>query len=220
MAAPNADDQVLAGQAAYNRFVLELYDTVVLRLSCRLIWRCPKRLMLDNYQRNVGARHLELGVGTAYFPHVCAFPAPPDITLVDLNPTVLRVGARRLARYRPTEIRADVLQRLPVESGSYDSVAMNFLLHCVPGGWPDKGAVFRNAADALRPGGRVFGSTILSGGVPVTAAARHLMGVYNSRGIFHNTADDLDGLRAQLAGSFPQHQITTRGNVALFEATR
>src|SRR4051794_2760471 len=86
-------DDVLAGQAVYNRFVLAQYDVVVLGLSSRLIWRCPKAVMLDNYRRHVGPRHLELGVGTAYFPDRVAFPVPdPQITLVDLNPQTLRVG--------------------------------------------------------------------------------------------------------------------------------
>jgi len=214
----NADERVLAGQAVYNRFVLGVYDVFVLGLSCRLVWQCPKRLMLANYQRNVGPRHLELGAGTGYFPDACTFPGEVAITLVDLNPTVLRVSAHRLRRYRPNQVHADVLQPLPIEAGAYDSVAMNFLLHCLPGTWAEKAAVFRNAATALRPGGRVFGSTILAGGLPVRPAARRLMNVYNSRGIFHNTGDDLDGLRAQLDANFRHHRIETRGCVAVFEA--
>ncbi|MEO3816333.1 class I SAM-dependent methyltransferase [Plantactinospora sp. B24E8] len=220
------DEEVIAGQAIYNRFVLATYDVYVLGFSNRLIWRCPKRHMLDNYHRNTGGRHLELGPGTAYLLDHCRFPtAAPELTLVDLNPTVLRMSAARLARYRPETVRADLLRPLPFDDttlppGSYDSVGLNFVLHCLPGNWAEKGAVLDNAVAALRPGGRFFGSTILSSGVKVTGAARRLMAVYNGKGIFHNTDDDLAGLRWQLDTRFTDIQVTVRGNVALFEATR
>ncbi|GIG86128.1 class I SAM-dependent methyltransferase [Plantactinospora endophytica] len=219
-------EEVIAGQAVYNRVVLAGYDVFVLGFSCQFVWRCPKRHMLANYQRNVGARHVEFGAGTAYFLDRCDFPSvPPELTLVDLNPTVLRVSAARVARHSPATVRADVLQPLPFDdgrlrAGHYDSVGANFLLHCLPGTWAEKGAVLDNAAAALRPGGRVFGSTILSSGVPVRAPARRLMKVYNARGIFHNADDDLAGLRWQLDQRFTDIEITVRGCVALFEATK
>ncbi len=210
---------VLAGQAIYNRATLAAYDVGVLGLSCRLLWHCPKAEMLAVYDRNIGVRHLDLGVGTAYFLDKCRFPdARPRVTLVDLNPTVLKVAARRISRYRPEVLQANVLQPLPIPPGAYDSVGLNFLLHCLPDDWPDKGKVFANAAAALRPGGRVFGSTILAHGVETTAPARALMRLYNSRGIFHNAHDDLAGLRQELAGHFAHHRLTVRGCVALFEA--
>jgi ubiquinone/menaquinone biosynthesis C-methylase UbiE len=149
--------EVVAGQAIYNRVTLAGYDIGVLGLSCQRLWRCPNAEMLARYDRNVGNRHLELGAGTAYFLARCRFPDPrPQVTLVDLNPTVLKVAARRISRYRPAAIRANVLELLPVPGGSYDSVGVNFLLHCLPGEWRDKGEVFAHAAAALRPGGRVM----------------------------------------------------------------
>ncbi|MEN3611658.1 class I SAM-dependent methyltransferase [Plantactinospora sp. ZYX-F-223] len=223
---PPPPEEVIAGQAVYNRLMLAGYDVLVLGFHCRLVWRCAKRHMLENYRRNIGARHVEFGTGTAYFLDRCGFPtAMPELTLVDLNPTVLRVSAARVARYHPAVVQADVLQPLPFDDGKlrtghYDSVGANFLLHCLPGSWSEKAAVFDNAAAALRPGGRVFGSTILSSGVPVTAPARRLMKVYNARGIFHNTDDDLAGLRWQLDQRFTDIQLAVRGCVALFEATK
>jgi ubiquinone/menaquinone biosynthesis C-methylase UbiE len=127
-------EEVLAGQAIYNPFVLATYDVLVLSVSCRLAWRCPKAEMLAQYDRNVGQRHLEIGVGSGYFLDRCQLRDPqPQLTLLDLNPTVLRVSAARLSRYRPTSVQANALQPLPVPAGHFDSVGMNFLLHCLPG---------------------------------------------------------------------------------------
>ncbi len=69
---PPAD--VLAGQAIYNRATLAAYDVGVLGLSSRLLWRCPKAVMLAAYDRNVAVHHLDLGVRTAYFLDMCRFP--------------------------------------------------------------------------------------------------------------------------------------------------
>jgi ubiquinone/menaquinone biosynthesis C-methylase UbiE len=212
--------EVLEGQAIYNRSVLRIYDLWVLNFSCRLIWRCPKSLMLANYDRNVGRRHLDIGVGTGYFLNRCRFPdGETELTLLDLNPVVLAANAAPLARYRPVQVHADALAPLPLPSGAYDSVGLNFLLHCLPGPWERKSAVFVNAARVLKPGGRVFGSTILASGVPVSGPARKLMEVYNSKGVFHNADDDLAGLQAALDEHFVDVQVTVRGCVALFEAS-
>ena len=96
---------VVAGQAIYNRATLAVYDVGVLSLSCRLLWRCPKAAMLAAYNRNVGSDHLELGVGTAYFLDCCRFPEPRPrvVTLVDLNPTVLKTAAAVSDYSRPTQ---------------------------------------------------------------------------------------------------------------------
>ncbi len=216
----DVDAEVVAGQAVYNRFVLSVYDLWVLRMSCRYLWRCPNPVMLANYQRNVGARHLDLGVGTGFFLDRVSFPQDgSDVTLLDLNETSLRTAAQRIHRYRPATVRADVLQPFPPEAaGPYDSIGLNFLLHCLPGTWPEKGKVFEHAAPLRAAGGKVFGSTILGTGVPIGAAARRLMATYNRRGIFHNTGDDLEGLKEQLGQHFPAYQVVVQGCVAVFAA--
>src|SRR3954454_10873680 len=136
---PSAED-VHAGQRVYTRRVLSAYDLLVLGFSSRFIWRCPKALMLANYDRNVGARHVEFGVGTGYMLDHCRMGADPTVTLVDLTPDALDTAAARIARYRPAKVRADVLGRVPLDDASADSLALNFLLHCVAGGWEQEGA--------------------------------------------------------------------------------
>ncbi|GGM36996.1 methyltransferase [Longimycelium tulufanense] len=214
------DPEAVEGQqAVYGRWTLAGYDVAVWGLIAPLVWRCPRREVLRNYQRNLGRRHVELGPGTGYFLAHCELPILPRVTLVDLNPEMLRHASQRLRHLHPTPVRANVLEPLPVPRREHDSVALNFLLHCVPGNLTTKGVVFGHAAAASRPGGRVFGSTVLAKGVPVSMRARRLVRLYNARGIFHNADDSLEDLRAQLDTYFVEYELTVRGCVAIFAGT-
>ncbi|QIS22137.1 class I SAM-dependent methyltransferase [Nocardia terpenica] len=216
---PVADAAVLAGQAAYHKRALNLYDLMVFYGSAPFFWRCPASEFRRLYDVSVGAEHMEIGVGTGYLLTHCRFPVlDPRITLVDLNPDTLVYTARQLSGYRTEQIRANALEPLPVPRRDYDSVGISFLLHCMPGSLHEKGVVLGHAASVVRPGGVVFGSTVLSSGVPVSYAGRKLMGLLNSKGIFHNEHDDLDSLREQLEKYFVGHELITRGSVALFRA--
>ncbi|MEU5126839.1 class I SAM-dependent methyltransferase [Streptomyces mobaraensis] len=213
------DQDVLDGQSAYHRRALTFYDLVVFRGSAPLFWRCSPRNFHRMYATCAGAKHLEVGVGTGYLLDHCPFPtADPDITLVDLNATALAFTARRLKRYRVTQVQGNALEPLPVPDASYDSVALSFLLHCIPGSLREKGVALRHAARAVKPGGYVFGSTVLSQGVPVTRAGRSLMDKLNAKGVFHNQEDSLEDLRDQLTEHFTDHDLVVRGSVGLWRA--
>ncbi|SHF30756.1 class I SAM-dependent methyltransferase [Streptoalloteichus hindustanus] len=212
--------EVIAGQAMYTRWTLPAYDVAVLGIASPLVWGCGRRRLLRNYQDNIGARHVELGVGTGWFLDHCSFPvARPRITLVDLNPTALRHTADRLARYNPTPVRANVLEPLPVPAREHDSVGLNYLLHCVPGDLRTKGVVLAHAAAATRSGGRVFGSTVLTHGVRPRPQARLFLRALNARGVFHNVDDRLDDLREQLEQPhFASYDLTVHRSIAVFSA--
>ena len=211
--------QLPASAAIYNRVLLAVYDAYVLGFSNRWVWRCPSARILALYDRHVAGRHLEVGVGTGYFPDHCRFPvAAPAIDLLDIHPDTLTTASRRLSRYRPRVIRANVLETLPELAGGYGSIAVNYLLHCLPGPLADKaGRVFAQLAQLLDPDeGRLFGATILGEGVPHNALGRRLMDVYNDRGIFGNRQDNEAELRRQLQVHFPAHELEIQGCVALF----
>lgn len=211
---------MLAGQAVYNRAVLAIYDLTVLHGAVPLVMGCPLRELVALYERNLGAVHLDIGVGTGYLLDRARFPvAEPRITLLDLNPAPLQLTAHRLRRYRPLPVRASALDPLPLAASSADSAGLNLLLHCLPGPMPRKAQALTHAARVVRPGGRVFGTTVLGDGVPRRTGAKLMMSAYNARGIFHNAGDTLDDLRAELTTRFREHNLTLRGCVALFEAT-
>jgi ubiquinone/menaquinone biosynthesis C-methylase UbiE len=211
--------EIEAGQAVYSPIVLRMYDWYVLGLSNRLLWRCPTSALRQLYDRNVSARHLDIGVGTGYFLDKARWPAAnPSITLVDLNVNSLNAASRRIRRYAPETIVANALEPLPRRK-SYKSAALCYLLHCMPGAIPEKAVVFDYLRPLLEPGARVFGATILQGSLPRSRTAQKLMNLYNRKGIFSNAADTVEDLDAALRARFTDVTIEVKGSVALFEGT-
>jgi len=218
---PAASDDVWAGQAVYTAKSLKLYDALVLSFSNRFLWRCPTADLVALYDANVSANHLDAGVATGYFLDRCRFPeARPRLGLLDLNPLCLETAAARVARYRPQTYCADVLAPIGIETQPFDSLGITYLLHCLPGPMSRKAAAFGHLSKLLNPGARVFGATILGQGAPHSALGRRLMALYNDKGIFGNSADDLVGLRQGLETHFTEVTLTQRGAVALFTARR
>lgn len=211
-------EQAEAGQAIYTPLTLRAYDWFVLGLSNHLLWRCPTAELRALYGRNVSSRHLDIGVGTGYFLDKAAWPAPkPSITLVDLNPHSLEAAAKRIERFSPHTVMANILEPLP-PLGPFDSVGLCYLLHCLPGAIPQKAVVFDHIRPALAQNARVFGATILQGDAPRSRAAQALMNFYNRRGVFSNAGDTMEDLVAALEARFRDVKVERRGAVALFEA--
>jgi ubiquinone/menaquinone biosynthesis C-methylase UbiE len=216
---PDAAD-VERGQQIYTPLVLHAYDLFVLGFSNRFAWRCPSATMLEQYDRHLGRRHLDLGVGTGWYLDHATWPVEqPTITLLDLNENSLSIAARRLARYAPRRVRASVLDPLPLGDARFESAAANYLLHCLPGPLDSKAAALAlNVRPFLEPGGVLLGSTILGRGVTHTRIGRRLMHVYNAKGIFSNAEDDERGLKRGLTSGLEDVEIEVVGAVALFTA--
>ena len=209
-------DKLHPGYAVYTRRVLGIYDWWVLGISNRCLWKCPTSRLLALYDEHVSGNHLEIGVGTGFFLDRCRFPtAAPRVVLFDANRNCLDRAARRIARYAPRTLQGNVMQSIDVP-GTFDSVGMNYLLHCLPGPMANKAPAIRRAASLLNPGGVLFGSTILSAGVRRGRMARWLMEHYNARGIFSNRCDDLESLQIALGACFRDPRLTTVGCVAIF----
>lgn len=215
---PDSPDTT-AGQAVYTPKMLSIYDLWVLGVSNSLIWKCRTKHILNWLNQSLTANHLDVGVGTGYYLEHCTFPAPEvRLGLLDLNPNSLAAAANRSARYQPEVYQADVLAPLPDQPRPFDSVSLNYLLHCLPGDLSTKGSLFDHLAPWLNPGAIVSGSTILSEGVPRGFSARRLMRFYNQKKIFTNTTDSLDVLQSQLASHYTDVEVQVVGCVALFRA--
>ncbi|MEU4600815.1 class I SAM-dependent methyltransferase [Nocardia sp. NPDC023988] len=197
----------------------------MIRLSNRFAWQCDSGVMLELYNQNLGRRHLEIGPGSGwYLANTSAAPNPGHITLMDLNPTPLSFTARRINRPdRVVEsVCGSVLNPVPVEAGTgYDSVGINFVLHCVPGDFTVKGVAFSHLAAVLTDDGVLFGSTILGRHkASRTLFGRALTAVYSRVGAFNNRHDDRGELETSLSEAFGECSITDVGAVTLFTARR
>ena len=212
-----SEQEIEAGQAVYTRRMLLIYDIRVLLLSNRFVWKCPSSRLVAHYNQHLSANHLDVGVGSGYFLDCCCFPAPsPRLALMDMNHNSLAFTAKRVARYSPEVYQQNVLEPICHEMAPFDSVALNYLLHCLPGSIAEKAAVFDYLHAVMKPGATVFGSTILNEkGVPNWAAVK-LMRHYNRHGIFSNLTDTLEELERALEKRFKHVAIQTHGCVALF----
>ncbi|UJF25144.1 class I SAM-dependent methyltransferase [Suttonella sp. R2A3] len=215
-----SDDAVKAGQAVYTPRVLSIYDIVVLGISNNYIWKCPSPRIEALYDANISNNHLEVGVGTGYFPDRCTFPSDkPRIALMDLNPNTLDFASNRLVRYEPETYVQNVLESIDYDIEPFDSIGINYLFHCVPGAITNKMVILDHLQKLMKPGCKVFGSTILQGGVTRNWAARRLMKIYNKKGIFTNENDDLQGLQNSLSQRLNNVHIQVIGCVALFSGS-
>jgi len=210
---------VAAGQAVYTKPVLSVYDFVVLGVSNRWIWKCPTPVIEAHYCRHLSANHLDVGVGTGYFLDRCPFPSmSPRVALMDLNPNTLEYASQRIARYRPEIYSQNILQPITQPMAPFDSIGINYLLHCVPGSLREKAIAFDHLKPLMNPGATLFGSTILHNGVQRSWLARRLMQTYNRKGIFSNNADDLESLTRALQERFSSVDVQVAGCVAMFAA--
>ncbi len=219
MEASSTYPEAPSGHSVYNRFTLAVYDWYVLGLSNRFVWKCPTDRLVAHFDRHVTDNHLDVGVGTGYFLDVCRFPSDsPRLGLLDLNPCSLARTSQRVARYKPEVFWRNVLEPVELNGNGFDSISLNYVLHCLPGTMMEKAAVLDHLRAHLNPGGTLFGSTLLHAGVARNAVARRLMALYNRKRIFSNREDDLDQLKRALEERFPHSGIEVVGCAALFWA--
>jgi hypothetical protein len=114
---------------------------------------------LEHYNRHVSANHLDVGVGTGYFLDHCRFPShTPRIALMDLNRNSLDFASRRIARYKPETYIRNVLEPIAIDALRFDSIGVNYLLHCLPGTMESKSVAFDHLKALMNPGAVLFGS--------------------------------------------------------------
>jgi SAM-dependent methyltransferase len=213
-------EQVKAGQAMYNKLFLAVYDQVI-PLNYRFLLRCQPHHVLDLYNDHVSGNHLDVGVATGVLLDRCRFPVPsPRLALMDLNPNSLAVAAKRLARYHPETYIQNILDPIGMDAPPFDSVGLANLLHCLPGTMKTKRVVFENLRAVLKPGGTLFGCTILYSGVKRNLPGTLWMSYMNALRVLTNRQDDLEGLKQNLAECFPESSVKVVGCVALFWARK
>ncbi len=211
-------DPAYKGQKSYGPVLLGVYDWWVLGFMARRVWHSPTPSIIERYRRLFGHRHLDIGPGSGYCIDVAA-PEDMELTLLDPNRHVLDHCAKRLSRFKPALVEADVLKPLPVQ-GPFDSIALSFVLHCLPGPMEAKGMAIENAASVLDSEGVFFGGTVLGIDETHSSPARVFLKAVNRQGGFDNLGDTREDLETILSGSFDDVELDVVGSLALFTARK
>lgn len=207
-----------AGAAVYTRNALRLYDFWVHGFSNHYLWNCPTQQLHALYQQHTSNNHLEVGAGTGFFLKQVPFRVlKPRIVLMDLNPTPLETASAALQRYQPAGVINDVLADSQPSLPQFDSIAFNYVWHCLPAA-VGKDKAFANLSRLLSDQGVLFGATLLGKDVRLNPFAKALMKLYNHKGIFGNRDDSREALEAALARNFSRYEIRQEGVAALFTA--
>lgn len=206
--------------AVYSPLLLSVYDLWVYKVAAPRFFRCPLRIFQHFYEQNVSRHHLDVGVGSGILLRHCRQKNLLDqVALLDLNPNCLDATERALHPLKVRKYCADILQPLPIANEQFASVGLNFLLHCVPGSFREKGVAFTFLKQVLAPGGVLFGSTVLYQPGLVNAPARWLMNRYNAGGVFNNRQDTQEDLQVVLGNLFENVEMSLEGCVLFFRAS-
>jgi 2-polyprenyl-3-methyl-5-hydroxy-6-metoxy-1,4-benzoquinol methylase len=209
--------EVDRAHAIYTPRNLACYDGWVHGFSNRWIWRCETEKIEGLYREHLSRNHLEVGVGTGSLLAKALPLGDSRVVLFDINSHCLERASRRTAEHRPERHQGNVLDRIDLPGERFDSIGINYVLHCLPGRLEEKAdVVFGNLAPLLNRDGVVFGSTILGKDIQLPPAAWLAMCLYNRMGIFSNSRDSLGGIMENLSKRFRTFNVEVCGCVVLF----
>lgn len=214
------DKKAHKAAALYNKMLLSVYDLYVYRFAAPIAFRCPVQNMESLYEKYCTPQHLEIGVGTGYFLEKAHQRGQlKNVTLLDLNPNCLHITAEKLTGLKVSSCEANILKPFPLGNERFSSVGINFVLHCVPGSFAEKGIVFKHIKQHLAPAGVVFGSTAIYQSAKKNLLAPVVMNAYNALGIFNNKSDIKQELIDCLSTEFKYINIEQIGNILFFVAS-
>lgn len=209
--------EVDRAHAIYTKRNLAVYDWWVLGFSNRRLWHCETERLVELYRARVSPNHLEVGVGTGYLLEHSLPAETRRLALLDINPNCLDRTAKRLKAHHPEVHQENVLEPLLLRGARFDSIGLNYVLHCLPGRLEQKAPrVLDHLVPHLQDDGVLFGSTILGKDLPIPFAARVAMALYNRKGIFSNREDSLGGVMEALSARFRTFNVEVCGCVVLF----
>lgn len=209
--------EVERGYAVYTKRCLAIYDWWVLKVSNPLIWKCPTEKLVDLYRAHISNNHLEVGVGTGYFLEETLPGDRVRVGLLDANRNCLEKASQRISNYVPEIFQEDILEPLDLKTEDFQSIAINFLLHCLPGRLETKmPKVLDHLIPVLEDDGVIFGSTILGTDIQRPLIAKFLMSRYNKKGIFSNSEDALGAVMESLSTRFRTFNVEVSGCVVMF----
>ena len=210
------------GAAVYSNITLFVYDYFVLKFMAYFIWRCPTSSVVLPFLRSHisrGGHHLDIGVGTGWFLKHANLPPSTTITLSDLNANCLEKTKARLGRRNVDCIQHDILEPFPSDVGTFDSISLMYLLHCLPPPQSRKEQVLAMLKSHLGPGGILFGCTVLghSSG-DQTRVSKWALKRINAKGRMGNLNDTEGGFVEVLRKNYGRVDTAIVGSMLLFAA--
>lgn len=208
-------------QLIFSTMSHRFYDFIVYRFISPYIWQCDTESIVKRYRQNLSNNHMEVGVGTGFLikrskPACQQF----SLTLMDFNKSCLFKSADYLHEYHPDLQLQNILEPFQQNRKHYDSIGMNYMLHCVPGNFVTKAVVFDHVYNALNHGGVFFGMTLLNKGSHRNTLSKMLMKCLNTFRIFTNQNDNLDDFVTALRQRFNNAEISIQGSAVIWKAIK
>ncbi|KAF4445616.1 methyltransferase protein [Fusarium austroafricanum] len=226
-------------------FTLPFYDVLILRISVPFIWRYSTQKQLRPlFSDNFSKRHIDIGVGTGYFPtkamgDVARNPKDQHLTLVDLSEHALAAARQRVQSKYPEVhvecVHADAAKPMPdsLQDKRFDSASLFLIMHHMPSPTATKATVITNTKNLLTDDGVLVGCTILGkqwekteqgykvkNEKPLGRRAAFMLGFYNKRGIFDNWEDDPNVLANVLKDEFEEVETKVVAMMFVFKASK
>ena len=195
----NCSQEVARSQRYFNPFSLLIYDAVLYGVISKFAWGSSIGRLDAHYRKYASSNHLEVGVGTGFLLDRIRFASTaPRLALMDLSASCLVKTRQKVARYAPEVYTQNLLEPIAHRPAPFDSIGINYVMHCVPGAFAEKGIAFRRLAALLSDQGVLFGTSVLSESVNKNLLARPFMWLMNAIGVFNNRRDNATELKTVL----------------------
>ncbi|KAF4337771.1 Methyltransferase [Fusarium beomiforme] len=202
------------------------------------------RSVFAPYSPTISQRHVDIGVGTGYFPtkaiqDIGRNPKNQYLALVDLSEHSLATARKRVLLKHPEVqvdcVLADAAQPLPepLTGKAFDSASLFLVMHHMPQPTASKSNAITNAKSLLTDDGVLVGCTVLGkqwekteqgyrvkSEKPLGRAASFILGFYNKRGIFDNWQDDPNVLAEALEAEFKEVEANIVAMMFVFRASK
>lgn len=214
----DTQERINKSQKYFNPIALILYDFIVYDIITPLFWGFPISTLIGHYKRNLKNNHLEVGVGTGILLKNSLQRSQSRLGLMDLSQSCLDKSKQRLQRYLPEIYRQNILIPINQSIPKFDSIGINYVMHCIPGSFSEKGLVFKHLKALLNEGGVLFGSSLMFNHKDQGLFSKFVMRLLNIMGIFNNSEDTSEALEIALRAHFNDVQIVKIGSATLFSA--
>ena len=211
------NDKLIRSQRYFNKLTLAIYDLILYGFISKYAWGASLQKLDTHYLQNARSNHLEVGVGTGYLLNRIHFSNPqPRLALMDMRVACLEKTKKKVARFSPEIYIQNLLEPLTQPISPFDSISINYVLHCIPGDINQKCQALLTLKPLLHSGGVLFGTTVLSKGVTKNKLATSFMWLLNAIGVFNNRHDNAAQLETFLRTHFDVLKFEVVGVTAFF----